>query len=179
MTANSETAGTTLEDALTEIASLENTNAQLLTDLEECRDQLFALVQKSNDIPEQTIKDAFIRIIEGIESWIDDISGDESFPIDFRLQYQRNLQSGSRDTLFRKLFKQHCSDITWQTNLSQVTNCHYAILSLLISRWLVGNIFLASDEVQDWNLYPVGLSPNQISFVRQVERAMASQSAGK
>lgn len=174
MSITGDEAAMDLEAVLLEIERLQSANAELRTDLEECKDQLFDLLQKSNDVPEQAIKDAFGRIINSIESWVDDISGEERFQDEFRNQYQVNLQSSSRKDLFKKLgLGKQYSDITWQITLGRQGTCHNIILSLLIARWLVDDVFLRLGQTGD-SLYPFGLVTSEVDFIQTVERAMDS-----
>ncbi|ROW11792.1 hypothetical protein VPNG_04959 [Cytospora leucostoma] len=57
---------------------------RLRTDLASCTDQLFDILQKENDVPEQGIKDSFNSILTGIESWIDEVSSEDNFDALFK-----------------------------------------------------------------------------------------------
>lgn len=168
------TSDLSLQEALTEIQRLNGENVQLRSDLEECKDQLFDLLQKQNDIPEQAIKDTLIQITEGIDSWIDDVSGDERF--DFKVQYQRNIQSQNRGQIFATLGTS--TDLAWQTNMSKLGTCHYAVLSLVISHWVIDEVLLLRVRNR-WPLHPFGLSESQAEVFQDVQLAMKSESDGR
>ncbi|KAJ8123154.1 hypothetical protein ONZ43_g826 [Nemania bipapillata] len=114
----SDSFGLSLEEAVSKIQQLERDNIQLSHDLEECKDRLFDMLLRENDIPEQQVKDEFIRIFEGIDSWIDDVSGDEDF--DFKPDYAKILQRNDRESLFKDLGLEYgCLEISWAVKLDK------------------------------------------------------------
>jgi hypothetical protein len=164
-----------LDEALEEIERLTRVNEQLNNDLDDCKDQLFELLQKENDVPEQTVKEAFVSVFEGIDSWIDDISSDEKF--DFKSQYTKNLQSDNRRETFGVLgLDPQCLELEWQRKLGQLETCHYVVLSLVIARCLVQDIFRFNQASRWGNIYPLDLGNGYIDFLVEIQKTMASDS---
>ncbi|KAI0118817.1 hypothetical protein GGR51DRAFT_554507 [Nemania sp. FL0031] len=163
----------TLEEAIIKIRRLENENRQISRDLEERRDPIFNILQQENDIPERRVKGEFIRIFDGVNSWIDDVSGDGTF--DFKTRYAKNMQRADRRTLFRELgLESGCLDMPWAMKLGGLETCRYIILSLAITHFIVADIFEARLELEERDLFPPGISSEQRSFIKVVESAMGS-----
>lgn len=167
--------GISLEEAVSKIEQLETDNSQLRQDLEDCKDQLFDILQQENDIPEQQVKDEFVSIFDGIDSWIDDVSGDERF--DFKAHYAGIMQRNDRKTPFKRLgLESECLEMPWAMKLSGLETCHYIILSLAISRFVVENVFKMDLNVESRDLFPPGISQDEIGFIKRVENGMRSDS---
>ncbi|KAI1736877.1 hypothetical protein F4680DRAFT_468738 [Xylaria scruposa] len=163
-----------LESALEAIQQLENENKQLAHDLEECRDQLFDVLQKQYEIPEQRIKDDFTRIFLAIDSWIDDVSVDDRF--DFKERYASNIHSTMFKDIFQDLgLKGGCLDISWAKKLGELEACHYVVLSLLVTCYVVEDIFGVGPRLKG-DPFPPGIMPKQITFIEKIKNAMGSDS---
>ncbi|ORY66497.1 uncharacterized protein BCR38DRAFT_430487 [Pseudomassariella vexata] len=155
-----------MSQAQEEIEWLISLNDQLHADLEDCKDQLFEILQKENDVPEQTIKEAFTTILEGIEYWIDEISSHRHF--DFKEQWARNLQNNRKEKLADLGLHQRCHDITWQMKLGELPNCYFVILSMVIAKTIFGEI------LSHQGIFPVGLPRGHIDLVKDLQGIMAS-----
>jgi len=167
--------GISLEEAVAKIEQLENENRQLTHDLEACRDQLFDILQQENEIPEQRVKDEFIRIFEAIDSWIDDVSGDERF--DFKANYSRTMHRNDRKIRFEDLgLEYECLEMPWVMKLGELETCHYVVLSLAITRCVVEDLFGTRPKLKSRDLFPPGILPEQMDFIKHVEYAMESDS---
>ncbi|RWA07358.1 hypothetical protein EKO27_g7742 [Xylaria grammica] len=163
-----------LESALEKIEQLENENIQLAHDLDECRDLLFDILQKENEVPEQRVKDEFLRIFVAIDSWIDEVSVDDEF--DFKNRYASNIHSTSLKNSFRGLgLKGGCLDISWAKKLGELEACRYVVLSLAVTRHVVEEIFGVGQEPEG-DLFPPGIIQKQIDVMEQVKNAMGSDS---
>lgn len=166
--------------ALEHIQQLTARNEELSHDLEDCREQLFELLQKENDISEQAIGDAFNRIFEGIDSWIDDISSFGGFEENFKASYQENL-TRDRDGKFRYLgLHSACRGIEWVAGrLGNLETCRYVVLSLAVSRCLAEYVFRVH-QAQEWGaIFPLGIPDHDISLLVEVQSAMASDALKK
>lgn len=163
-----------LEQALEHIRQLTFRNEELSHDLEDCRDQIFELLQKDNDIPEQSIGDSFTRIFEGIDSWIDDISSSENFGEIFKSQYQESLSH--REAKFRPLFlPQACPSIEWLTDkLGNLETCRYVVLSSAIAQFLMKYVFRVPESRRWECVFPFGLCFDDIMLLVEAQSAMAS-----
>jgi len=168
-------AALTREQALEHIRQLTFRNEELSHDLEDCRDQLFELLQKENDISEQSIGEAFTRIFEGIDSWIDEISSIENFDTIFKSHYLENL-THDREGKFRTLpLPRACQGIEWQANkLGKLETCRYVVLSSVIARCLVEDVFRGRESHRWECVFPLGLDYDDISLLVEVQSAMAS-----
>ncbi|KAF7529689.1 hypothetical protein G7054_g9759 [Neopestalotiopsis clavispora] len=114
-----------------EIIQLRETIEELTSDLLESQDQLLSLTEKENDVPEKTIKDAYLAIIRGVNSWIDDVSGHKEFT--FGPKWLEHRQSSRRRESLEDLgLNARCLDITWQQKLGEKPSAHYTFLSLAI-----------------------------------------------
>ncbi|GAW13051.1 hypothetical protein ANO14919_024290 [Xylariales sp. No.14919] len=170
----SDDSAISLESALEKIEQLENENIQLAHDLDECRDLLFDILQKENEVPEQRVKDTFIRIFSAIDSWIDEVSVDDEF--DFKSRYASNIHSTSLKNSFQDLgLKGGCLDISWAKKLGELGACYYIILSLVVTRHVVEKIFGVGQKSKG-DLFPPGITHKQIDFLEQVKNAMGSDS---
>lgn len=170
--------GMSLDDALDEIDRLARDNEQLRSDLEDCKDRLIELLQKENDIPEKTIKDALLSIFKSIDSWIDDISGDEKF--DFKSQWIKNLQSPNRRENLSVLgLESRCLELEWQVKLGKLETCHYVILSLVISRSLCKDIFRLKEAERWGSVYPLGLEESEVDWLVEIQKSLASEDLGR
>ncbi|KAI0420707.1 hypothetical protein F5X98DRAFT_382693 [Xylaria grammica] len=170
----SDDSAISLESALEKIEQLENGNIQLSHDLDECRDLLFDILQKENEVPEQRVKDEFIRIFVAIDSWIDEVSVDDEF--DFKNRYASNIHGASLKNSFRGLgLKGGCLDISWAKKLGELEACRYVVLSLAVTRHVVEEIFGVGQEPEG-DLFPPGIIQKQIDVIEQVKNAMGSDS---
>jgi len=160
-----------LEQALQEIAFLRTENAQLSNDLGTCKDHLFALLQAENDIPEESVKDAFTRILAGIDSWIDDASADEEFDFDqYYAQAVGNPDAGyPLDSLG---IEQDFLEVAWLKTLGTMWTCPYTILSLVIVKWFMDDLLMLQNIPPYLTLYPLGLTQSQREVIAHIERAM-------
>ncbi|KAJ8133514.1 hypothetical protein O1611_g104 [Lasiodiplodia mahajangana] len=167
--------GISLEEATAKIRRLENENRQLSRDLEDHKGCRFDILQQENDIPEQRVKEAFIRIFDGVNSWIDDVSRDETF--DFKAGYAKAMQRANRRTLFRELgLESGCLEMPWAMKLGGLETCHYVVLSLAITHFIVTDVFEANPECESRDLFPPGISPEQRDLIKRVESVMGSDS---
>lgn len=163
----------TLDQSKALIQKLNAKNEELSSDLEDCREQLFNLLQKENDIAEQPISDAFSRIFEGIDSWIDEVSANENFEMGFKSLYKKNLTHGKEDK-FRSLgLPQCCLEIDWLVKLGELETCRYVVLTLVILPTLK-KIFQVGKHCDSGNIYPVGMATSQLEVLEEVQRAMLS-----
>ncbi|KAI1128577.1 hypothetical protein F5Y10DRAFT_174736 [Nemania abortiva] len=171
---SSDNSDISLEGAVAKIEQLENENRQLVHELEECKDQLFELLQQENDIPEQQVKDEFIRIFDAVDSWIDDVSGDENF--DFKSRYSKTMQRSDRRDLFKELgLEAECLEMPWAMKVGGLETSHYVVLSLAITHFIVTDIFKVSPWRESRDLFPPGISVAERGVIRRVESAMGSE----
>lgn len=147
-------------------------NERLRKDLEDCRDQLFQIMQKGNDIPEGDIKNAFNMIYSGIDSWIDEVSCEETLEESFKKEFKRKAQNKSSFAALG-LHPQCYSDINWLVGqLGKLRYCLHIVVSLAISKFLMDEIF-RNEQTDHWgNLYPHGLSDEQIEFLVETQVKM-------
>lgn len=164
----------TLEQALEEIKLLTGKNDELSDDLEECRDQLFTLLQKESDVSEQTISDAYSRIFEGLDSWIDEISTTDGFEVTFKSRYQEVLKRSKEERTKTLGLGWVCQDIEWLIKLGKLETCRYVVLALIVTRCLVEQVFRLEDSDNWDNIYPFGLPAKEVDFLFQVQEAMAA-----
>ncbi|KAH6647880.1 hypothetical protein BKA67DRAFT_400161 [Truncatella angustata] len=169
----------TLEQALEEIKQLTSWNEELHDDLEECRDQLFTLLQKESDVSEQAISDAYSRIFEGLDSWIDEISTHEGFGLTFKSRYLENMKRSKEERSKILAINWVCQDIEWLTKLGKLETCRYVVLALVVTRCLMEDVFRVEDSEERDHIYPFGLSSKEIEFLVQVQEAMASDEIQK
>ncbi|KUI66986.1 hypothetical protein VM1G_02305 [Cytospora mali] len=157
-----------------EMEKLRQENEQLRTDLEDCKDQLFDILQKDNDIPEQDIKDSFARIFTGIDSWIDEISSESGFEADFKSRYLQNLHANDKKKKFADLGLdlRYYTNISWLVELSKSKCCHIVVISLAISDFLTHEVF-RKEKTNEWgNLYPHGIDDDDVNFLVRVQEDM-------
>lgn len=169
----------TLEQALEQIEELTAKADELSEDLEYCRDQLFTLLQRESDVSEQSIIDAFRRIFEGLDSWIDEISTSEGFETEFKSQYNKNLTRSMEDRSKTLGLSWLCQDIGWLTRLGKLKTCRYAVLTLVVTRCLKENVFRLEDSENWEHIYPFGFPNMDVELLVQVQEAMASDDIQK
>lgn len=150
-------------------------NERLRKDLEDCRDQLFQIMQKGNDIPEGDIKNAFNMIHSGIDNWIDEVSCEDALEESFKKQFKRKAQNKSSFAALG-LHPQCYSDINWLVGqLGKLRYCLHIVVSLAISKFLTDEIF-RNQQTEHWgNLYPHGLSDEQIEFLVETQVKMRDE----
>ncbi|KAI0865908.1 hypothetical protein F4860DRAFT_200032 [Xylaria cubensis] len=164
-----------LESALERIKQLEDENEQLALDLDECKNQLSDILQRPNEVSEQKVKDDFDRVFGAIDSWISDVSADDGF--NFKAKYANNIHSTRLKNSFRDLgLKGGCFDISWAKKLGELEACHYVVLSLAITRFVVEKIFGDVDLRPKGDLFPPGITKKQKDFIEQVKTVMGSDS---
>jgi hypothetical protein len=162
-----------LKEALEDIAQLKEQNAQLNNELEDCQDRLLELLQKENDVPEQALKQEFIRIFDSIEAWIDDVSGDENFEFDDR--WNSRIENNHLEQLILSLgLDESCNDPEWLEKLRVLGTCHYVVLSLVIARCLMEDIFRYNLTVSWGDIYPLSLEEDVIEGIVEMQDVMAS-----
>lgn len=163
---------TRLKEALLEVQALQNENQMLQDDLEDCRDQLFDLLQKGNDIPEREVKDSYLSVFSGVETWIDEISTDDDFEASFKAQFQRNMQRDDRRQLFATLGLGPHRE--WQEELGNSEACYYVVLSLAISQCITQGIFRLRG-ISDWEgvIYPLGIEDAHIDWLMEIQKTMS------
>ena len=164
-----------LKEAVAKIEELEGENIRLTHDLEECRDLLFDILQQENDIPEQRVKDEFIQIFQAIDSWIDEVSGDERY--NFKYRYASIMDRKDRKTILEDLGLEYgCLQMPWAMKLGELETCPYIVLSLAITRCVVEDVFGINPKLKSRDLVPPGISRRQQDFIKRVEDAMTSPS---
>lgn len=156
------------------IESLLLENAALRQDLEDCKNQLFEVLQKGNDITESDIKAAFARVYSGIDVWIDELGSEDGYEEAFKDQFITKIRDGS--SLKSLDFHRHCySDVKWRVSLSNSPYCFQIIMSMIISKFLKDNIFRTA-KVDEWgNLYPHGLKEHEIKNLVQLQEVMKTK----
>ncbi|KAH8894352.1 hypothetical protein GQ53DRAFT_839951 [Thozetella sp. PMI_491] len=167
--------GPNINDALQEIIRLRKENAGLVQDLDACKDQLFELMRKENDIPEHSVKEAFASVFDGIESWIDELSSDENFDTIFKAQYLQNLKSNSRREDFSILgLDPRYLEMSWTMKLGKLDTCHFIILSLVIARCVTEDIIRLSQIPEVGGPLPFGLPSEAINLVKRLQHTMST-----
>lgn len=149
-------------------------NEMLRKDLEDCKDQLFEALHKSNDIPEGDIKAAFSRVYSGIDAWIDEIACEDGYEEAFRAHFKKKIQDGS--DLESLGFHHRCySSVEWRVRLSKLPHCFHIIVSLLISKFLTDEVFRVA-RADEWShLCPHGLSDHDIKTLVRLQDVMRTK----
>ncbi|KAG6358850.1 hypothetical protein INS49_012369 [Diaporthe citri] len=156
------------------IESLRQENETLRRDLEDCKDQLFEVLHKGNDIPEDDIKAAFSRVYSGIDAWIDEITYERGHEETFRAHFKKKIQDGYG--LESLGFHRRCySNVEWRVRLSKLPHCFHIIVSLIISKFLTDEVFRTAKLDQWRHLCPHGLSDNEINLLVRLQEAMRSK----
>ncbi|KAK7733992.1 hypothetical protein SLS53_007987 [Cytospora paraplurivora] len=160
--------------AQVEIEELRQEVERLRTDLASCTDQLFDILQKENDVPEQGIKDSFNSILTGIESWIDEVSSEDDFDALFKSRYYQNLYANDKKKRFADLGldRRYYSDMNWLVELMRLESCHRVVISLVISNFLTHEIFRKERTDELGNLYPHGIPDDEINMLARIQDDM-------
>lgn len=158
-----------------EIKRLKRDNYQLRADLENYRSQLLDILFTENDIPEQDIKGSFERIFTGIEDWIDEASSAENFQTMFRNNYLETIEDTNGkcfDDLGFDSGSPYHRNLAWFRKLGKLDTCYRVIISLVISKFLIDDMFRKEKTDELGNLYPHGLSKNDIDVLARIQRDM-------
>lgn len=158
------------------IDSLYEENERLRKDLEDCRDQLFQLLQKGNDTPENDIKHAFHMIYSGVDSWIDEVSCEDTLGESFKAQFKRKVQSKS-SLASLGLHPQCSSDSVWLVDhLGRLRDSLRIVVSLVISHFLTNEIFRQEKTEKKWgNLYPHAMDEVSIEEIVEMQGKMKDE----
>lgn len=155
------------------IESLRAENIALRRDLEDCKDQLFDVLQKGNDITESDIKAAFSRVYSGIDAWIDELGSEDDYEEAFRTQFKTIIQDSTGSRLASLGFHRRCYlDVKWRVTLSNLPHCFHIIMSMIISNFLTEQIFRTAKADEWGHLYPHGLSEPEIINLVHLQAVM-------
>lgn len=165
---------TTSEGDWVEIERLRRENEQLRADLEDCKDQLFDLLQKENDVPEQAIKDSFNSIITGIDYWMDEVFTEASVETIFKRKFLQNIKANDKKKRFADLGleRRFYANTAWLIELSKSEACHNVVISLVISDFLTHEIFRTEQANDLGNAYPHGVSDEDVDLLVRIQKHM-------
>jgi hypothetical protein len=161
-----------LSEANAIISKLRQERAILTQELEFCKGEMLDLLTEENDISEQEIREDFANVLRGVDSWLDDVSGDQDF--DPRVHFRQVMSDKKREcgAYFHRLgVAQELVDLTDREN-SRVS--HYAILSLVLIGEVIECVFgldLKQPE-RSLDLHIWGLTEPQTEFLHVIQQAM-------
>ncbi|KAF3760675.1 hypothetical protein M406DRAFT_353489 [Cryphonectria parasitica EP155] len=160
-----------MDSAERDMESLQKENERLRQDLDDCRGQLFQILQRTKGVPESDIKNAFHAIYSGIDAWIDEAFAEESLESAFHNQFRRAKSEKER---FRSLglHPQCYADIKWISDFGRLEYCFHIVLCRVISKFLT-DITFRGKETKEWeHLYPHSLTKEEIVKLVDLQRAM-------
>lgn len=158
-----------------DIESLRLENETLRRDLEDCKDQLFEVLQKGNGITESDIKAAFSRVYSGIDAWIDELGSEDGYEEAFRDKFIKNNRVNGSNLKDLGFHRRCYSDVTWRVKFSNSPQCFPVIMSMLISKFLKECMFRTVKDDEWGNLYPHGLTEDEIKHLLQMQDVMRNK----
>ncbi|KAK8120021.1 uncharacterized protein PG998_004647 [Apiospora kogelbergensis] len=188
MDSETDSPETSLGQARARIQELEAENEELNDDFDDCRDQLLNLLQKEDDIAEDTLCETFKRVFEGVTTWINEVSTNDNFAISFNSLYKKNLAHDKVESFSGLGLSQGCLENDWLARLGELETCRYVVLTLVILQTLK-EVFqveassrrarpearkkMKADAYEHLRaIYPIGISTKQIEVFEDVQKSM-------
>lgn len=136
------------------------------------RDQLFELSQSQDDVSEDSIRNNFQSVFDGVEFWIDELSGKPGFDEQFAKRFAERLSDSRTQRDLSDLTND--ADIDW-FKVARSQNFSYIILSLAIGQCLEQNVFRLSEMLRHGHIYPPELRSEHMKFLSEVQGRIKSQ----
>ena len=154
-----ETGTETVEEPLSEIDRLRN-------DLDECRTQLFALLNQDEQVSEGSIEKEYYEISDAIDTWVREVFGESTT---FRNTLNRNLKDRKTRRQLKEAGLEPASPHFEQ--ILKAETCRLLVPSRLIWSYLRERIFQEP--------YPIGLSEQHYRTISKAEEVMERRSSGE